>query len=193
MRKYRHYLFIFIAVIFNFTACSKTYKIGENCPAGGIVFYDKGFEQDGWRYLSAAPASSEFNAEWGTYRTTVYSTQTGIGTGKANTQILNTKLQELDETGRASQLCVALNIGGKNDWFLPSKDELNLMYLNLHKNGLGDFGKGTNSEDWMNWVYWSSSQFNDDYDYAWLQFFDSGDQINGFKNNSDRVRAVRAF
>jgi len=168
--------------------------IGDTGPAGGIIFYDKGSESDGWRYLEAAPASSEFNAEWGAYVYDVSGTQTGIGTGKSNTQILNSKLQELGETGRASQLCVALTIGGKNDWFLPSKDELNLMYQNLHLQGLGDFGQGTNSESWKNWAYWSSSQRSNSYYHAWLQHFSDGYQnYYNDKNFTNRVRAVRAF
>jgi len=31
------------------------YAVGDTGPAGGIVFYDKGSESDGWRYLEAAP------------------------------------------------------------------------------------------------------------------------------------------
>ena len=34
--------------------------------------------------------------------------------GKTNTQIINAKIAELGETGRASQMCVVLNIGGIN-------------------------------------------------------------------------------
>jgi flagellar biosynthesis GTPase FlhF len=40
------------------------YAIGETGPAGGIIFYDKGAKSDGWRYLEAAPASSEFEGRW---------------------------------------------------------------------------------------------------------------------------------
>jgi len=57
------------------------YKKG---PAGGYVFYEKGSVSDGWRYLEAAPASSEFNAQWGAYGKDVSGTLTGIGTGRAN-------------------------------------------------------------------------------------------------------------
>ena len=32
------------------------YKIGDEGPAGGVIFYDKGEYSDGWRYLEAAPA-----------------------------------------------------------------------------------------------------------------------------------------
>lgn len=40
------------------------YGIGSRGPAGGLVFYDKGNDSGGWRYLEAAPASAEFKATW---------------------------------------------------------------------------------------------------------------------------------
>jgi len=40
----------------------RIYQIGDTGPAGGIVFYDRGFISDGWRYLEATPASAEFTA-----------------------------------------------------------------------------------------------------------------------------------
>ena len=169
------------------SACTKPkiYEIGDRGPAGGFIFYDKGSVSDGWRYLEAAPANTEFNAEWGADGTDVPRIQTGIGTGKANTQIIVNSLQQLGETERAAQRCVILNIGGKKDWFLPSIDELYLLYENLHLRGLGDFSTTS--------FYWSSSQ-DDSSDYtAWGQNFVNGSQDNYFKSNPSRVRAVRAF
>ena len=182
MYKYRHYLFIFIAVIFNFTACSKTYKIGENCPAGGIVFYDKGFEQDGWRYLSVAPAEYEFNAQWSYRYDYIEGTSTDIGTGKQNTQLIVDFSNQNGENDSAAQLCLNLKVGNYSDWFLPSKDELNEMYK--LKDTIGGF-----QDSW----YWSSSQNDDDYICAWNQFFKNGAQPSYFKEDTGRVRAVRAF
>ena len=43
---------------------SLVYKIGDTGPAGGIVFYDKGDNSDGWQYLEAAPCEFEFTANW---------------------------------------------------------------------------------------------------------------------------------
>jgi len=177
----------------NNTVSGFTANLIRKGTAGGFIFFDKGSVSDGWRFLEVAPASSEFNAEWGCYTENinygwrgidVSGTQTGVGTGKENTQLINSMLQQSGETGRASQLCVALNIGGKNDWFLPSKDELNLMYQYFPKNGLGDF-----PNEW----YWSSSQYGTDFGSAWGQSFLSGSQNSGNKDNTSRVRAIRAF
>jgi hypothetical protein len=43
---------------------SQSYKIGDTGPAGGIIFYDKGDNSDGWQYLEAAPPEFEFTANW---------------------------------------------------------------------------------------------------------------------------------
>lgn len=43
---------------------SPSYKVGDTGPAGGIVFYDKGDNSDGWQYLEAAPPEFEFTSNW---------------------------------------------------------------------------------------------------------------------------------
>jgi TolB-like protein len=163
---------------------SGQYKIGDTGPAGGIVFFDRGFTGDGWRYLEAAPAGAEFTAQWGAYQKEVSNTTTAVGFGKQNTKIIIDRLRALGETNKAAQICAALDINGYKDWFLPSKDELNLMYTNLKQKGLGGFSN--------NW-YWSSSQGNT-YD-SWVRRFSDGlhDYSNLLKNNTFFVRAVRAF
>jgi hypothetical protein len=160
----------------------RTYKIGDTGPAGGIVFYDRGFTGDGWRYLEAAPAGAEFTAEWGAYQQNAANTIAAVGFGRQNTQIIVERLKALGETNKAAQICAALDINGYKDWFLPSKDELNLMYRNLKQKGLGGFSN--------NW-YWSSSQYvaRD----SWYQNFGNGNQDSFYKNNASSVRAVRAF
>ncbi|MDR1901562.1 MAG: hypothetical protein LBQ88_04675 [Treponema sp.] len=158
-----------------------SYKIGDYGPAGGIVFYDKGVVESGWRYLEAAPRDIG-PAQWGANRTTVGGTGMEIGSGKKNTEIIINKFKQLGETGRPAQLCVSLDINGYRDWFLPSRDELNLMYTNLKKNGLGGFGGAR---------YWSSSEGR--YYGAWHQRFSDGYQNDIAKLNIYSVRAVRAF
>jgi hypothetical protein len=158
-----------------------TYTLRDIGPAGGYIFYDKGSYSDGWRYLEAAPASTELSGiQWGSYGTFIEGTGTGIGTGQSNTTTIVTWLHS--ETNRAAQVCDALVYGGYRDWFLPSKDELNEMHGELKLSGVGGFG---------NYHYWSSSEF--DTNHAWKQSFYDGNQKNPNKGFNLRVRAVRAF
>ena len=123
------------------------------------------------------------------------STKTGIGEGFNNTEILVGSMQEsaytsfsgTDTTSSyAARLCHVLEyeVNGEvfNDWFLPSLDELNLMYENLHRQGLGSFADN---------YYWSSSEDSDF--YAWKQGFGSGSQYASMRSYKLRVRPVRAF
>jgi hypothetical protein len=106
-----------------------------------------------------------------------------VGSGKRNTELIVERLKQWGESGRAAQLCTSLNFDGYNDWFLPSKDELDLMYKNLKQKGLGSL-----NDTW----YWSSSQGSSS--YSWLQHFSRGNQTNDFfRYSTYTVRAVRAF
>ena len=158
------------------------YEIGSIGPAGGLIFYDKRSFSDGWRYLEAAPFDTEFTAEWGTFHRNVSDTSKNIGSGRKNMQLILAVLTGNNERGRAAQMVTQLNVNGFSDWFLPSKNELNLMYRNLKMCGLGGF-----KDEW----YWSSSQYNS---YgAWAQAFSDGSQYRVVKGNPSSVHAVRAF
>ncbi|MCL2043845.1 MAG: DUF1566 domain-containing protein [Treponema sp.] len=161
---------------------NRIYTVGGIGPAGGIVFYDKGVFSDGWRYLEAAPAETEFTAQWGSMNQIVAGTTAAAGTGRRNTELITERLRQLGETGRAAQICKNLNFHGYSDWFLPSIDELNLMYRNLKQRGLGGF---------IDEQYWSSSEIGSD--GARVQDFSDGRRSNYQKANILRVRAIRAF
>jgi len=128
--------------------------------------------------LIAATADQSTGIHWynGSYVITG-ATGTAIGTGQANTTVIVT-IQ--DAGSYAAQLCNDLTEGGHTDWFLPSKDELNKLYIN--KVAIGGFA---------NAYYWSSSE--SDANYAGYQYFGNGYQTNTSKSNTLRVRAVRAF
>jgi len=67
-------IIFFICLPFLFITCAsvpsshaqgnRSYKVGDTGPAGGIIFYDKGDNSDGWQYLEAAPPEFEFEANW---------------------------------------------------------------------------------------------------------------------------------
>ncbi|MFA6784487.1 MAG: DUF1566 domain-containing protein, partial [Sphaerochaeta sp.] len=167
------------------------YSLGEHGPAGGYIFYNKGYYSDGWRYLEAAPAEYEFEEKvWGGYRTEVGGTATTIGSGKSNTEKIVAKFGNAEPYGKktdyAAKLCADLvvTMDGTvyDDWFLPSKNELDLIFQNLYGNNLGGFSE---------FIYWSSSEYaaND----AWYQHFNYGSQNYRNRGYVYRVRPVRAF
>ena len=177
---------------------SETYQIGDTGPAGGLIFFDKGYFSDGWRYLEAAPGDvGEYN--FGYYRKKGINldvlTSERIGTGRYNTDRL-VKYMDINgkayinpsgsDTGEyAARICSDYSYGGYDDWFLPSLDELDLMYDNLYLFGLGSF---TDER------YWSSSESGGDGDDAWVLWFPSGSQRDDFDRIFDyNVRPVRAF
>ncbi|WP_461257134.1 CsgG/HfaB family protein [Treponema sp. R80B11-R83G3] len=160
----------------------KTYNIGDKGPAGGIIFYDKFSTAGGWRYLEAAPKETEQKFPWGDIG--LDGTSAALGDGKRNTELIVRKLQE-KKIGGAAQYCDDLEYGGYTDWFLPSRDELNLMYQNLKEMKLGDF---------RNDIYLSSLQSGFQGWYCLGQNFRDGSQNDSTeKKTSFWVRAVRAF
>jgi hypothetical protein len=200
-------LVVLLALVFIFIGCDTgngnedTYVIGDTGPAGGTVFYDKGSYSDGWRYMEAIPDVPQFYdpdegpfwcTNWYPYSSShqnesIGGTSTVIGSGKRNTEIIVAYFSSVgdsgaDQDGRisAAKLCDDLDYGGKDDWFLPSKDELNQMYLNLAEY----------PAVWSN-GFWSSSQVNSD--DAWAQGFTTGEQWEIFKAGELGVRAVRYF
>ena len=155
--------------------------------AGGIIFYILG---DGTG-LVAAPTDQSTAAEWGCIYTSIGGTSAAVGTGQANTTAI---VNGCPTAGIAARLCDDLVYGGYDDWFLPSKDELNLMWENLADSDGNNSNSGPSDPNNIGGFevtfYWSSSEFNDF--NAWGQYFSDGNQLN-LNKNFDRVRAIRAF
>jgi hypothetical protein len=152
---------------------------------GGIVFYilqsgDAGYDADVQHGLIAATEDQSAGIRWhnGTNSITG-ATGRAVGTGATNTTTI-IDAQGATATDYAAGLARAYAGGGYDDWFLPSRDELNLLYL--QKDEVGGFT--TN-------FYWSSTE--SDSRNAWKQRFSDGNQNNNNKNNASNVRAVRAF
>lgn len=83
--------------------------------------------------------------------------------------------------GGAKRMCAEYRGGGYDDWYLPTKEELNWIYVNLRRT------KKITGDTW----YWSSSSCSTN--YAWKQDFDDGYQDNGYDKTTGSVRAVRSF
>jgi hypothetical protein len=161
---------------------------------GGIIFYLDGNGGG----LIAAPTDQSAGAEWGCYGTDLIGAGgTAIGTGAQNTiDIVNANCSPYTPGNSiAANICANLTLGEYSDWFLPSKDELNLMWLNLADsdgNGVNTGPSDPNNLGGFDYeYYWSSTEY--DVNNAWWQNFDNGAQTSNDKNLTYYVRAVRAF
>lgn len=160
---------------------NSSYALGDTGPAGGLVFYDKGTYSNGWRYMEANPADLSTGTDWGCSGTLIPGSQpSAIENGPQNTQDI---VANCAGTNIAARLCDNYSLNGFNDWFLPARQELDQMYLNLHTQGQGSFnGLST---------YWSSTENNNI--SAQGVSFNTGNTINNNKTSSYRVRAARRF
>ena len=147
---------------------------------GGVIAYilqpgDPGYIAGQVHGLITTPSDQSTSITWyiGTKGITNGTTM-GLGSGKANT---NAIVSFQEGSGYAAKLCHDLTLNGYNDWYLPSKDELNKLYIN--KNLIGGFGEVS---------YWSSSETTN----AWLQNFFNGLQSPSIFKTA-HVRAVRSF
>ena len=150
---------------------------------GGIVFYLDGNGGG----LIAAPSDQSPSSIWCIPTTFGCASGTDIGDGFANTSCIE---YYCTTPNTAADVCANLTLNGYSDWFLPSEDELNQMYLNIGMGnalGLGNIGNFAYE------YYWSSS-YNYSSGSAISQNFGNGyGQWAPVHSNYFHVRAVRAF
>jgi len=156
--------------------------IGDNYGGGKVAYIlqpgDNGYIAGEMHGIIAASNDQSAGIQWynGAY-TTTGGAATSLGSGNANT---NTIVLSQGNGIYAAKLCYDLVLNGYNDWYLPSRDELNKLYLN--QAAIGGFAAAG---------YWSSSEYYNS--HAWFQSFGNGNQFTNNKASTLYVRAVRAF
>ena len=164
-----------------------THYIGEEY-GGGVIFHlwkDNAGVEHG---LIVALTDQSISQAWSNV------TSAEIGTsaqsswdGLSNS---NSIVGQAGHTSSAAKLCLDLVSGGQSDWYLPSIQELNMLWNNYYTvtKALSQISGATQLS---NSAYWSSSE--DSKYYAWAFNFISGGTYNLNKSYTYCVRAVRAF
>ena len=164
--------------------------IGDSYKGGTIAYIlqngDPGYDSTVRHGLIASVTDVSNGTTWynGNYIIT-HASGVALGTGNANSDsIINIQ----GGGNYAAKLCADLSVisGGTtySDWYLPSKDELNKLYIN--RIAIVGFAEAN---------YWSSTEqvFPDQDIYAWFQSFTDGTQSYEYKDHTFYVRAVRKF
>ncbi|MFZ9697575.1 MAG: hypothetical protein ACO3C5_08080 [Ilumatobacteraceae bacterium] len=156
--------------------------VGSRGPGGGVVFYDAGGLKWWGRYLEAVVLSSQSNTTWSSRSNSQTSLYTGdaatvqrqrvdakaIGMGRINTELI---VQQSGPGVYAAIRAAKYRRNGLDDWFLPSKDELNALYdykaLSYGKASVANLAEGT---------FWSSTEAWKN--IAWYQIFNDGTQFS---------------
>lgn len=178
-----------LMMLMAFSNCKKkektepSLKVGDKYQ-GGIIAYilqngDSGHVSGEIHGIIAAPSDQDSSAEWGCYSTLIAgANNVKIGSGKGNTKAI---LDGCVTSSTAARICGDLVLNGYDDWYLPGKEELQILYEARTLVGLFR----------TKFSYWSSTQCDDK--GAWkLNFKDGQFQCYG-KLSGNYVRAVRFF
>src|SRR5574344_1008792 len=164
-----------------------THYIGEEY-GGGVIFHlwkDNAGVEHG---LIVALTDQSGSQAW----SDVISTEIGTSAQSSWDGLSNSNaiVGQAGHTSSAAKLCLDLVSGGQSDWYLPSIQELNMLWNNYYTvtKALSQISGATQLS---NGAYWSSSEYNDN--YAWNFNFDDGYTYGNYKDDTYYVRAVRAF
>ena len=216
---------------FTLTVTAIVYSVGDTGPGGGTIFYVATTPfacgptlASSCTYLEAAPAlwfgeDGDPTRTWAQSTPVDYqltgvnnatspetATATAIGWGYRNTRAII--LQGNTDTATSAAALAdshTVTVSGVvyDDWYLPSKDELNQMckwVRNITGVALttlttvctgGTINTGAGAAGFVEGIYWSSSEYVAD--FAWVQYFNVGGQSDNFKDYTRYVRPVRAF
>ena len=159
-------------------------SIGDT-HAGGIVFY---LDASGCHGLVCMPIDQSAGIKWCNDKSIdTYAYGNGIGSGTGNASAIG-RWQGGCDGCYAARICYNVMLNGFNDWYLPSKYELNLMRENIGQGnalGLGNIGNFSSG------IYWSSTEHSNV--VSWYVNFATGFMDGDLKTKQFSVRAVRVF
>jgi len=170
------------------------YAINDVGPLGGRIFITPAtVGNTTGKYFEAAATDLTATKTWCNVTTTVGTTGSAIGDGRANTNLIAAAC-----TSGAGQdavdYAVTLDSVTYADWFLPSQDELNelCLFAKVTRPGTSTCGSGSLKSGFVADYYWSSTESSTN-SFGRYQHFSIGLKGNGDKTIDNNVRVVRAF
>ena len=166
------------------------YNIGD-IGFGGIIFY---VDESGEHGLVCTFNDLSQDSKWGKRRKIKRNERLSEELNTATT-IFGEKRRKDDfkRSDYANRLCEKFKSKFDNktyeDWYLPTKEELNLLYL--YKKEVDKVANENGGSPLESTYYWSSTEYN--YDKSWVQYFSTGKQTVQFKDYPNNVRAIHAF
>lgn len=171
------------------------YEIGEYVEdEGGVIFY-RYLEGGNENYLVVSITNQSTGQAWSNITSpNIGSAAQSSWDGLTNS---NAIVSQSGQTSSAAKLCIDLTVGVISDWYLPSIDELNLIYnnrfiLNKTLSGNSSYGVISNATQITNNTHWSSTESTQNGNAFELQLASHVIQQNG-KSASHYVRAIRKF
>ncbi|MCC5938209.1 MAG: DUF1566 domain-containing protein [Lunatimonas sp.] len=172
-------------------------EIGETKEGGSVGYIlrssDPGYVEGEVHGIIVSPEVEVFESQWGCFGTAVTGTSTGVGTGKTNTELViafhdnlpdyynnPTQCSELNDGTVAAKLADLFNVNGYDDWYMPSREEMRILYEN--REAIGGF---------VEEEYWSSCESNAT--NACVFSFVTGAAMSAPKHQRKKVRLIRYF
>lgn len=195
-------LLILLSIVVIFSGCVKEespedVSLGEPYQ-GGVVAHifqpgEDGYVEGKKTGIIIAPVEEVFESQWGCQGTAVGGTSTAVGAGRKNTELVlafhdalpdyynnPTQCHPANNGTVAARVTLNFNLGGYDDWFMPSQGEMNYLYQNRDK--IGGFSDVE---------YWSSCESNRT--DACVMSFITGELLSKPKSEIRRVRVIRFF
>jgi hypothetical protein len=174
----------------------ENYEIGDVGPKGGIIGYKKSEYSNGWKYIEVA-TNDIVTEEWGCMNTSITNAEFNqIGTGLQNNYAIITKHNTLNNYYLNPSVCSNLNNGtlasktainsmlnNSKDWFIPSFNELKIIYTNLNNNSLVNF---------EHYNYWTSTE-NGTQQAKTINLQTGIESLTNKNSNNIKTRVIRYF
>ncbi len=166
---------------------SRDFLIGDKGPGGGLIFLDWGDYSRGYRYMEARSLTASFyeNFVWSPLEFRLIGTSREVGAGESNTDLYLQKILNTNPLNGFYSVSV-FEKNGYRDWFIPSVEELKLVFKNLSQDQVSAEFIRVNSDRYL-----SSTEI--DKDRVYLVNGDNQTESVTFKGIGHNVLAVRVF